>query len=96
MQMPPEGKLPDREIASLVDWVKLGAPDPREGDAAPVAQKSISLEEGRTRWAFQPLARKQLPAVANEAWPRTPLDRFILARLEAAGIAPAQRPIAVV
>ena len=88
LQMPPEGKLTDREIASLIEWVKLGAPDPREGDAVPVARKSISLEEGRTRWAFQPLAIKQPPAVANEAWPRTPLDRFILARLEAAGIAP--------
>ena len=88
VQMPPEGKLPEREIASLVEWIKLGAPDPREGDAAPVARKSISLEEGRTRWAFQPLVLKAPPTVADEAWPRTPLDRFILAKLEAQGISP--------
>ncbi|HXT57389.1 MAG TPA: DUF1549 domain-containing protein, partial [Pirellulales bacterium] len=88
VQMPPDGKLPEREIASLVEWIKLGAPDPREGDSTPVARKSVSLEEGRTRWAFQPLAVKAPPAVADETWPRTPLDRFILAKLEERGIAP--------
>ncbi|HEV7223218.1 MAG TPA: DUF1549 domain-containing protein, partial [Pirellulales bacterium] len=88
VQMPPDGKLPEREIASLVEWIKLGAPDPREGDSTPVARKSVSLEEGRTRWAFQPLAVKSPPAVADETWPRTQLDRFILAKLEARGIVP--------
>ncbi len=87
VQMPPEGKLPEREIAALVEWIKLGAPDPREGEAAPVARKTVSIEEGRTRWAFQPLAAKEPPAVKHESSCRTPLDRFLAAKLEAQGIA---------
>ena len=67
VQMPPDGKLPEREIASLVEWIKLGAPDPREGDSTPVARKSVSLEEGRTRWAFQPLAVKS-PQIGRASW----------------------------
>ena len=40
-------------------------------------------------WAFTPPVRPELPAVKNEKWARTPIDRFILARLEAEGLAPA-------
>ena len=40
-------------------------------------------------WAFQPVRHPEPPAVTNAAWCRTPLDRFILARLEADGISPA-------
>ena len=47
------------------------------------ARKTVSVEEGRTRWAFQPLAIKQPPAVADETACRTPADRFIVARLAA-------------
>ena len=39
-------------------------------------------------WAFQPIARPALPEVKTSAWPLGPLDRFVLARLEAAGLAP--------
>lgn len=39
-------------------------------------------------WAFLPLSSSEPPAVQHEAWVKTPLDRFILARLEAEGIAP--------
>src|SRR5580658_2067631 len=41
-----------------------------------------------THWAFQPLQHPAVPAVKNKTWGRTPIDRFILARLEAAKIAP--------
>ena len=50
------------------------------------------IEEGATwdqHWSFAPIARAQPPAVADEAWPRGPLDRFILARLETEGLHPA-------
>lgn len=40
------------------------------------------------RWAFQPLRRPTVPAVKQTGWARTPVDRFVLARLEAKGIAP--------
>ena len=54
--MPPKGKLPDAVIADFEKWIALGAPDPRD-DAKPVATaKTISVEEGRKFWAYQPLA----------------------------------------
>ncbi|HTE17369.1 MAG TPA: DUF1549 domain-containing protein, partial [Armatimonadota bacterium] len=88
IQMPPAGKLPDREIAALVEWVKMGAPDPREGDATPVARKSVPVEEGRKRWAFLPLSRAVPPKVTGAGWIRTPADRFILAELEKKALKP--------
>jgi len=86
--MPPAGKLSEREIGVLVEWVKMGAPDPREGNVTPVARKSVPVEEGRKRWAFQPLKPVAPPKVQAAAWARTPVDRFILAGLEAKGLKP--------
>ncbi len=39
-------------------------------------------------WAFEPLGRVTPPAVRNEGWVRTPVDRFLLARMEARGLEP--------
>ncbi len=39
-------------------------------------------------WAFVPPSRHRLPKVKNAAWPRNPIDHFILARLERAGLQP--------
>ncbi|MEA3212811.1 MAG: hypothetical protein QOE70_5868 [Chthoniobacter sp.] len=90
LRMPPEkegGKLPDQVIADFEKWVKMGAPDPRDG-AAKVARKEIDIEKGRQFWAFQPPQAAPPPAVRNASWPRTDLDRFILAAQEAKGLKP--------
>ena len=87
LAMPPQGTLPLEEIELLEQWVGLGAPDPRTGDdAARSAEASIDLEEGRRFWSFQPLAQTPLPPVRNKDWIRSPLDHFILARLEEKGL----------
>jgi hypothetical protein len=91
LKMPPKGKLPQAEVEALVEWVKLGAPDPRVGPAPAVAaqqKKGIDLEEGKKLWSLQPLARRAPPAVKEAAWCRTPVDRFVLEKLEQKGIAP--------
>ena len=57
LEMPPKkkgGKLPDAVIADLVDWVKLGAPDPRVAEAKIAG---MSEAEARSWWAFQPLPK---------------------------------------
>ena len=88
-QMPPEdkgGKLPNGEIALLVDWVSRGAPDPR------VAKKKIggmTPDEVRTWWSFQKIRRPNPPDVKNTAWPQSDLDRFILAELDKHNLSPA-------
>lgn len=39
-------------------------------------------------WAFEPVTQPPIPAVRNETWPRNPIDRFVLARLEEVGLSP--------
>ena len=46
------------------------------------------LEEKREHWAFKPVIGPALPAVKDKAWPRSEVDRFILARLEREGLRP--------
>jgi hypothetical protein len=89
LQMPPKGKLPPEVVRDFETWVRRGAPDPRT-DAAPkpAARKGVDLEAGRRFWSFLPLAAAAPPPVRNEAWVRTPVDRFILARLEEKGLSP--------
>lgn len=42
-----------------------------------------------THWSFLPPKRPDVPAVQNESWVRTPIDRFVLAKLEKEGLHPA-------
>ena len=89
MKMPPKGKLPPDAVAALTDWVKMGAPDPRTGpSAAPKPGRVIDIAEGKKHWAFQPLAKSEPPPVKDNAWCRTPIDRYILAKLEEKGLSP--------
>ncbi len=45
----------------------------------------------RTPWSFLPLKQASLPTVKDTAWPKTRIDWFILAKMEAAGLHPASR-----
>lgn len=95
VQMPPPkhgGKLPDGVILNFEKWIALGAPDPRE--AVP-GGKSTVIEKGRDHWAFRGVRKCSPPQVSEEAWPYADSDRFLLAAMEARGIAPvgdADRP----
>jgi len=88
LKMPPKGKLPSEEVATLIEWVKRGAPDPRTGSSAPKPQRVIDMAAARQLWAFQPLNPVAPPAVRNGSWARTSVDRFILAKLEEKGLTP--------
>ena len=89
--MPPKSRLPADEVAILEEWVKRGAPDPRTGDATQAAKpkRIIDVVAGRKFWAFQPIANPPAPAVKDSAWAKDPLDRFLLAKIEAKGLKPA-------
>ncbi|MDP1796421.1 MAG: DUF1549 domain-containing protein, partial [Planctomycetaceae bacterium] len=88
MQMPPDGKLSDSEIADLERWVKIGAPDPRSMSTKHLG-KQIDVAAARQFWSLRPIALPPIPAVQNAAWPRTDIDRFILAKQEEQGLHPA-------
>jgi hypothetical protein len=86
LQMPKE-KLSAQEIADLEAWVKMGAPDPRTGA---VKTKRLDLAGAKDFWAFKPLARPPVPKLTTHHSPlTTPIDAFILAKLEAKGLTPA-------
>ncbi|MEO7318768.1 MAG: c-type cytochrome domain-containing protein, partial [Chthoniobacteraceae bacterium] len=74
LQMPPKHALEPAEVNDLIEWVKLGAPDPRtdapEADAPKKTISTIDIEKGREHWAFQPVKMPPVPAVQDKTWPR--------------------------
>lgn len=91
LKMPPTGKLPDQQIADFAAWIKMGAPDPRtEAPAAVVnTKKGYDFSNGRKFWAFLPVKAPAAPSVKRTAWIQTPIDAFLLAKLEEQGLEPA-------
>jgi hypothetical protein len=89
LQMPPEksgGKMPAERIAELEAWIRIGAPDPRtNGPTAP----AHNMAKAKEHWAFKPVVKPAIPTVKDSAWVKTPLDAFVLAKLEAKGLKPA-------
>jgi Protein of unknown function (DUF1553)/Protein of unknown function (DUF1549) len=80
-------------LVLLLLWVQLGLPWP---DSAPAArtpdarqQENSFTEEQRRFWSFQPIQVSPAPAVKDEAWPQSGIDRYILSALEARGLGPA-------
>ncbi|MEE3373256.1 MAG: DUF1553 domain-containing protein [Planctomycetota bacterium] len=86
LRMPPEGaRLTAEEIGTLTAWISQGA-SWKEG---PVAA---------AHWAFQPITAPRQPDVSDHTWAATPLDRFILRRLQLEQTEPspsAPRPILI-
>lgn len=91
--------LPGRpEASELVRRIHLSGagvmPPPATKNPLTAAEKEIlrrwvaSGAEYRQHWAFLPPRQAPLPAVRRKEWPRNPVDYFILARLEAAGLQP--------
>jgi hypothetical protein len=94
MRMPPKGKLPEPTIATLEQWVRRGAVMPHGPEVATAktpAKKAggIDYEAARSHWAYRPIRRPAVPAVKDAAWLSSPVDSFVLSRLEAAGLSPA-------
>ena len=82
-------KLSDEKIAGLTEWVRMGLPWPENDKTATPSKAQIAS----THWAFQPIRKPAVPAVKDAAhWAQNEVDRFVLAKLEAAGLAPS--PIA--
>jgi hypothetical protein len=95
VQMPPKSRLPAGEVSALVRWVDLGLPWPSETTSAASAGASydkapFDLKARRDgHWAWQAIRAHAPPEVNDSNWPANDVDRFILARLEAAGLKPA-------
>lgn len=89
-EMPPNGQLPEEEIATLTAWIDMGAPWPG-GDRVKhgVVEKTEKItDEDRAWWAFQPVRDPAVPQVAGSDWCQNDIDRFVLRRLKEQGLAP--------
>ena len=80
--MPPEERLPEAVIAAFELWIARGAPDPRGEPAADAEPGGL--------WSLRPPRDSAVPDVRHADWPAAPVDRFLLARMEAAGVAPVE------
>ncbi|MBP89549.1 MAG: hypothetical protein CMJ64_23040 [Planctomycetaceae bacterium] len=90
LQMPPDKALPQDAVARLEQWVRMRAPDPRGDSTVERARRDDPSDPiaGREHWAFRPLT-EQPPAIALPDWPRSTIDTFIVAQLDAAKLQPA-------
>jgi mono/diheme cytochrome c family protein len=93
LQMPPKTRLSAQQIADLTTWIQQGAAWPDQGTAGAVELTSTATFDLWTRrdahWAWRPVNAQPPPDVTDAAWPRTPVDRFILAALERHSLKPA-------
>ncbi len=90
LKMPPDESLRPEEVAGVVDWIRHGAPWPADAAKSTIRDGSIT-EKDRQFWSFRPLAHATPPSVRDSAWIQSPVDRFILARLEAESFKPVGR-----
>lgn len=93
LKMPMGNKLQPAEIAAITDWVRAGALWPASATPAskpapaPGAVETVE-PEARNWWSFRPLARVAIPEPKTAGWAKSPIDKFILARLEKDGLQP--------
>ena len=90
LQMPPKAKLATAEVAALTEWIRRGAPWPKEAAVGATKADSFDLAKRKQEhWVWQPAKTVLPPKVKDATWPAADLDRFILARLEANSLKPA-------
>jgi hypothetical protein len=82
-EMPPKGKLPDAVITAFEQWIRMGAPDPREGQAVATG-RTIDVEKGREFWSFQPLLTS--PVEIPDDMHGQPIDRLVQTKQQELGL----------
>jgi hypothetical protein len=92
-EMPPSGRLPQGEIDALERWVKEGLAWPAGGRGAmipaPAADRDAKPSSALpATWQYRQVIRPPVPAVRDQGWVKSPIDAFIMARLEAEGLRP--------
>ncbi|WP_205678716.1 PSD1 and planctomycete cytochrome C domain-containing protein [Aquisphaera insulae] len=92
LRMPPKGALAAAEVATIRGWIARGLDWPSTGGEA-MARAAEPATSGATAardwWSFRPVQDPPPPAVRDAAWPRSEIDRFLLAKLESRDLRPA-------
>ena len=90
LQMPPTGQLAAEQIRDFEAWVKMGVPDPQAQTASKQASgQPYNFDEAGKFWSFRPVSNPPMPRAKDKAWGESPIDRFVIARLESKGLKPA-------
>lgn len=85
-EMPPESKLPQKEIDILTQWVADGAPWPKESDVDDEKREEFNIQQrAADHWCWDSVVRPQVPAIDSE-WANDPLDHFIYDQVTRAGL----------
>ena len=92
LKMPQGGKLKAEEIDDLMAWVKAGAVWPASSAtttaaASPTGAYAIPPER-RNFWSLLPIQDVQPPTVKDTKWPKSTIDKLVLAKLEKEGLKP--------
>lgn len=91
-EMPPNKKLSDQVREDFRRWISMGAPDPRQGQTKIVARPldpAAIAQAKRDHWSYQAVQPHDAPEVSDADWPWNTVDQFALAKLESAGLRPA-------
>jgi hypothetical protein len=83
LKMPPGKALAAEVVADFEQWVRMGAPDPRTE-----APRTTASNQPREWWSLKRPVRPEVPEIADKSWPKTPVDSFILAKLDEAKLKP--------
>ena len=86
--MPPSGelKLSEEQVETIRRWIDAGLPASRTYGNVTKAEAPAVTEKDRQFWTFQRLVRPKVPAVRQKSRVRTPIDAFVLAKLEEKGL----------
>jgi len=86
--MPPDSKLSDQVIADFEEWIRNGAVDPRN-ETKTGKLKPVDWNAAKAHWAFQPIRNPMPPQVTDSRWVKSPIDSFVLSRLQNESMSPA-------
>ncbi len=87
--MPPDDPLSAEVVEDFRSWIVSGAVDPRDA-VEELPYREPDYRESRKYWAFQPVLPPTMPEVHNPNWCSSPIDHFVLSRLEAEGLEPSR------
>jgi cytochrome c553 len=90
LQMPPDGRLPQREIDLLSRWLQMGAPHPEAGREPESNADRPASPPPPPLWSLEPIRLPPVPTPTDSTWVQTPIDAFLWERFEQHGLEPAQ------
>ena len=90
LEMPPDGPLSPAIVQDFEQWIQRGAVDPRDSSVVRGTGEEVNSSPSTDviLWSLQPITDPVIPAVQATAWPRDAIDRFVLSKIEAAGLEP--------